>query len=411
MAYERVTLYGVPLVAGAPGRLRAGSTRSCPASCSSGTRWSRATGRPTTSSSTHNRALLDEVEELEDRARRRDIVVDDETLFDFYDERIPADVVSGRHFDALVEEGPPHRTRTCSTSPRTCWSTSGRRGATTQRLPRRLASRAGCGCALTYQFEPGAAADGVTVHVPLPVLNQVRPDGFDWQVPGLREELVTALIRSLPKAMRRHFVPAPDHARSLLPAAAPRARSRCWRRWRASCEARGRCRRCRATPGTSTGCPTTCGSPSGWSTSGRTLAEGKDLERPQARAAPADAGRDLPGRPRPWSGPACAGGTWTALPRDVRAPRRPRWRPCGAGYPALVDEGDSVAVRVLDTEAEQRQAMWAGTRRLLLLDLPSPLRPVVDRLSNADQAGAGPQPARQRRRPAGGLPAVRAPTR
>src|SRR4029453_18643988 len=74
---------------------------------------------------------------------------------------------------------------------------------------------------LTYQFEPGTAADGVTVHVPLTLLNRVRDEGFDWQVPGLREELVTALIRSLPKQLRRGLVPAPDHARAALAALTP----------------------------------------------------------------------------------------------------------------------------------------------------------------------------------------------
>ena len=69
---------------------------------------------------------------------------------------------------------------------------------------------------LSYQFEPGGAADGVSVHIPLPVLNRVTPQGFDWQVPGLRLELVTALLRSLPKSLRRSFVPAPDHARALV---------------------------------------------------------------------------------------------------------------------------------------------------------------------------------------------------
>ncbi|GAA2881714.1 hypothetical protein GCM10020220_084940 [Nonomuraea rubra] len=69
---------------------------------------------------------------------------------------------------------------------------------------------------LTYQFEPGADADGVTVHVPLQVLNQVNSDGFDWQIPGLREELITALIRSLPKNVRRNFVPAPNYAKQVL---------------------------------------------------------------------------------------------------------------------------------------------------------------------------------------------------
>ncbi len=60
---------------------------------------------------------------------------------------------------------------------------------------------------LTYQFEPGTAADGVTVHIPLPILNQVKDEGFDWQIPGIRHELVVALIKSLPKPIRRNFVP------------------------------------------------------------------------------------------------------------------------------------------------------------------------------------------------------------
>jgi ATP-dependent helicase HrpA len=77
---------------------------------------------------------------------------------------------------------------------------------------------------LTYQFEPGSEADGVTVHVPLAVLNRVSPEGFDWQVPGLRHELVTALIKSLPKPLRVRCVPAPDTASALLAVLEPRSR-------------------------------------------------------------------------------------------------------------------------------------------------------------------------------------------
>ena len=69
---------------------------------------------------------------------------------------------------------------------------------------------------LTYQFEPGTDADGVTVHIPLPLLNQVEMTGFDWQIPGLREELVIALIKSLPKSYRRNFVPAPNYAQAFF---------------------------------------------------------------------------------------------------------------------------------------------------------------------------------------------------
>ena len=74
---------------------------------------------------------------------------------------------------------------------------------------------------MTYQFEPGTDADGVTVHIPLPLLNQVEMTGFDWQIPGLREELVIALIKSLPKSYRRNFVPAPNYAQAFLSRAMP----------------------------------------------------------------------------------------------------------------------------------------------------------------------------------------------
>ena len=74
---------------------------------------------------------------------------------------------------------------------------------------------------LTYRFDPGTATDGVTVDIPLPLLNRLDAESFDWQVPGLREELVIALIRTLPKAIRRNFVPVPDYARAVLAAINP----------------------------------------------------------------------------------------------------------------------------------------------------------------------------------------------
>ncbi|ETJ87103.1 hypothetical protein D041_4001A, partial [Vibrio parahaemolyticus EKP-008] len=74
---------------------------------------------------------------------------------------------------------------------------------------------------LSYQFEPGDDSDGVTVHLPLPILNQVEPAGFDWQIPGLRHELVVSLIKSLPKTIRKNFVPAPNYADAFLARVTP----------------------------------------------------------------------------------------------------------------------------------------------------------------------------------------------
>lgn len=219
MAHEKVTLYGVPIVADRRvnyGRIDPELSREL------FIRHALVEG----DWETHhrffhdNRALLDEVEELEHRARRRDILVDDETLFDFYDERIPEDVVSGRHFDSWWKKARRDEpdllgfeksmliNETAGGVSEADYPDAWKQGALRLRL--------------TYQFEPGTDADGVTVHVPVQILNQVRPDGFEWQVPGLRTELVTELIRSLPKPLRVNFVPAPDYARKILDRVAPR---------------------------------------------------------------------------------------------------------------------------------------------------------------------------------------------
>ena len=196
---------------------------------------------------------MTELAEIEERARRRDLLVGDEEIFAFYDARVPADVVSARHFDAWWKKQRHQtpdlltftrddllRTDDRPTDRRTRWQTGDRA------LP------------LTYRFEPGAADDGVTVHVPVEVLARLGGDGFAWQVPALREELVTALIRSLPKDLRRNFVPAPDTARAVLAAHRSGVTSRCWRPCSANCAgAPGFWSR--STRSTWTSCPRICG--------------------------------------------------------------------------------------------------------------------------------------------------------
>ncbi|MEZ0446483.1 ATP-dependent RNA helicase HrpA [Cellulomonas sp. ICMP 17802] len=160
-----------------------------------------------------NRRLLAEAEGLEARARRRDLVVDDDTLFAFYDERIPDDVVSNRHFDqwwkTARRENPDLLTFTRELLVGEAGAID--EGAFPSRWP-----QGDLRLPLTYQFEPGTEADGVTVHVPLSTLARLTPDGFGWMVPGLREELVTATIRALPKPVRVQLVPAPDVARGVV---------------------------------------------------------------------------------------------------------------------------------------------------------------------------------------------------
>ncbi|POM23744.1 ATP-dependent RNA helicase HrpB [Actinomadura rubteroloni] len=376
MAYETVTLYGVPIV----GRRRVNYGAIEPDLARElFLRHALVEGDWQTHHQFFhdNRALLDEVEEMEHRARRRDILVDDETLFSFYDARVPADVVSGRHFDAWWKQA--RRTEPDLLSFEKSMLINASAGDVSeadypdawQQGPLRLR--------LTYQFEPGAAADGVTVHVPLQILNQVRPDGFDWQVPGLRSELVTELIRSLPKQLRVNFVPAPDFARRVLERVAPRTEPlldalereltalggvpvarEAWDPSRLPAHLRLTFRVVDA--------------------GGGTVAEDTDLDALKRRLA-----REMRGT---LAQAASAGGIertgLTSFPPG-ELPRTYERRQDGfavKAYPALTDEGETVAVRMYETEAEQRRAMWRGTRRLVLLNAPSPAKQIRAGLGN-----------------------------
>jgi len=160
-----------------------------------------------------NRELLAEAEQYENRARRRDLVIDEDGLFDFYDERIPEHVTSARHFDSWWKkarrEDPDLLTFTMDLL------VPGAGEVTAEDFPDTW-RQGDLTLPLTYQFEPGTHADGVTVHVPVEVLGRLRPDGFDWMVPGLALELATATIRHFPKPTRRQLVPAPDVAREVV---------------------------------------------------------------------------------------------------------------------------------------------------------------------------------------------------
>lgn len=213
MALERVMLYGVPIVTGRRvlfGKVDAEHAREL------FIRHALVEGDWTTHHAffAENRRLLDEAEDLEARSRRRGLVVDDDALFDFYDERIPDDVVSARHFDQWWK-GARRQDPDLLTFTRELLVTedadAGIEGSFPSTWP-----QGDLELPLTYQFQPGTDADGVTVHVPLVALARVQPDGFDWMVPGLREELVTATIRALPKPVRVQLVPAPDVARDVV---------------------------------------------------------------------------------------------------------------------------------------------------------------------------------------------------
>ncbi|NTV38675.1 MAG: DUF3418 domain-containing protein, partial [Demequinaceae bacterium] len=212
MAHERVTLYGVPLVADRavlwakvnPAEARELFIRNA-----------LIEGEWTTHHAflAENRRLLEEASEIEARSRTRGLVADEEALFEFYDDRIPDEVVSARHFDSWWK-GARRATPDLLTFTQDLLlpeAPSFDAGAFPDAWP-----HGDLTLPVTYQFAPGDDADGVTVHVPLAVLPRVSEDGFDWLVPGLLAELTTATIRALPKAVRRLLVPAPDVARDIV---------------------------------------------------------------------------------------------------------------------------------------------------------------------------------------------------
>ncbi|KWX21655.1 ATP-dependent helicase [Mycolicibacterium wolinskyi] len=372
MAFERVTLYGLPLVP----RRRVGYAQVDPVvSRELFIRHALVEGDWQTRHHffRDNAKLREELEEIEERARRRDLLVDDDEIYALYDARIPADIVSARHFDGWWRKQ-RHKTPDLLTFTRDdllrtddaaehpdTWQTGD------LELP------------LTYRFEPGAEDDGVTVHVPVGVLARLGGEGFAWQVPAMREELVTALIKSLPKDLRRNFVPAPDTARAILPDLDPSAGSLLDEVQR---ELRRRSgilvpidafdltkipNHLRLTFAVE-------------STDGKEVARGKDIEvlRQQLAVPVAQAVADALGGDLERTGLKAWPDDLDELPRTVENVSGGH---TVRGYPAFVDTGKAVDVKVFASQAEQAAAMGPGLRRLLRLAAPSPVKAIERGLS------------------------------
>lgn len=160
-----------------------------------------------------NQALLAEVEDVENRSRRRGLVADEEALFAFYDQLLPENIVSARHFDSWWKK---QRSKTPELLNFTRELLLPGTSQIDDELFPTVWNQRGIQIQLTYQFEPGTAADGITAHIPITQLDRIEAVSFDWLVPGMRDELVTEMIRALPKAIRRELVPAPDAARAIL---------------------------------------------------------------------------------------------------------------------------------------------------------------------------------------------------
>ena len=321
-----------------------------------------------------NLRFLDDLVGMSERVRRIDLV-DAEAVFRFYDRRVGPDVVTTRHFDRWWKEARGKEPELLTMRLEHFVSGSGVLNAadfpsTWQQDDVTLA--------LTYRFDPGAPDDGVTAHVPLAALNQVHPDGFDWQVPGFRDELVEALVRNVPKEYRRELTPMNDvvakvcaaldvdevplaHAlsrtvqqvtgvtvppREFLPTKAPL--------------------HLRVTFSVD-------------DEQGNALAIGKDIDALREQLATrvrAAIARSTPIEERK----GIVGWDFGDLPEMVESQRD---GVTVRGYPALLDDDDSVSIRVLTNPELQAKVMRSGVRRLLLLAVPVNKRALERDLTNA----------------------------
>ena len=443
MAHEKVTLYGVPIIPSR--RVNYGNVE--PELCRElFIRHALVEGDWQTHHKFfhRNRALLHEVEELEARMRRRDILVDDETLFEFYDARIGKEVVSERHFDKWWKDA-RQQDPTLLDFDQSLLISEDAAALDDSAYPKTLLHK-GFELPLSYEFHPVAPgsppnpSDGVTAEVPVLFLNQLEDAAFRWLIPGQRVELVTALIKSLPKQVRKNFVPAPDVARQAV-AALESDFDPATDELEPSLELVLRRIRGQVIP------------PGSWNwdavpphlrvsfkvvdSRGKVLDEGKELGTLQERLAPATRraiAESLGATPATTAPPAQGksgtkgqgtGNGKTGNGRDTGRTSRAGAPPSAAlaaatsaapggfaevsgltdwsfgtvqrqvqgsvgghtvtGYPALVDEGKSVALRLFQTPSEQQEAMRGGVIRLLALKVPPPDRYVLEHLNNTEK--------------------------
>ena len=380
IADEKVTLYGVPIVAARPVNYGAiDPTVSREIFIQS----ALVEGDWNTKHKffKENQRLVREVEELEHKSRRRDILVDDRTLFEFYDQRIGTEVVSQKHFDTWWKKAQQKDPELLNFE-RSFLINDDAEQVSKLDFPN-FWHQGNLKLKLTYQFEPGTDADGVTVHIPLPLLNQVEMTGFDWQIPGLREELVIALIKSLPKSYRRNFVPAPNYAQAFLGRAVPlekplldtliyelrrmtgvtvEAEHWHWEQIPSHLKMTFRV----------------------VDENGKKIAESMNLDElkfslkdrvQESISAVADDGIEQSGL-HIWS--------FAELPQCYEQKQRGF---SVKAFPAIVDEKDAVGIKLFETEFEQAVAMQQGLRRLLLLNVPSPIKYLHEKLPNKAKLG------------------------
>ena len=325
----------------------------------------------------HNRELIDYVRDLEARTRRPDLLVDEERIYQFYDARIPEGIYSQPQFEKWLRKATRKQPKLLHMRLEDLLA---REVEAEAQYPKELALGE-LRLPLEYRFEPGHEADGVTLVAPAAVLGQIPPGRLEWLVPGLLEEKLVALIKSLPKSLRKQFVPAPDYARQAL--------TRLQAGDTPLIQALGAVLK----ELTGTHVPEDA-----WNLEslpdylkmrirvidarGKTLGAGRDLHALQRQFAEAAEAAPVVEASHPLARAGITRWDFGALPERVE-------QQAGglklAGWPALVDKGDSVAIEVVGSREAARRLHQAGLRRLITLSIPKKIKELRKQLKGIHQ--------------------------
>lgn len=323
-----------------------------------------------------NQKLLEDIESLEHKSRRRDILVDEQVLVDFYEPRIPQGIYNAQLFFGWWNKTKREQPDLLDFN----------KALLMQRSADHISAldfpdtwhKGNLRLKLSYHFEPSAADDGVSVHIPVALLNQIDDTDFDWLVAGLREEKCIALIKSLPKSLRRNFVPAPDYARACVQAMQPFSASLL----EAMCKQLLRMSGTRISPEDFdlTQIPVHLQMNFKIEDDKNNLvAEGRVLDtlKAELQGVVAKAIRQVADKGIEQE--ALTEWSFGELPKQYQ---QQKGNYQVRAFPALIDNKDSVAIKLFDDEFEAQDAHRQGLRRLLLLNIPSPVKHLQQALPN-----------------------------
>ena len=380
MAYEQVSLYGLIIV----GKRKVNFNQIEPATCREiFIREALVNGDASIKESffDRNRDLVKEVEQLEQKARRKDFLVDEEQLMDFYSSKLPESVICQRSFLSWWKKTKVAQPKLLNFTREFLLNEDS--GKVSKAEYPDTWQQGNLTFALSYHFSPGDEDDGVSVHIPLGILNQVQDIGFDWQIPALRYELIVALIKGLPKSLRRNFVPAPNYAEACLAAISEseltikqavgkqllrmtgvRISDEDWQQIELP--------------------PHLLMNFKIVNEKGKTVAQGRDLIALQ---------HQLKGKVKASIQKVADKGIeradiseWDFSNLPVSYEKKVANLTIKA-FPALVDKKQNVAIELFEHQVLAEQAMIAGTARLILLNIPSPIKYLEQKLPNKAKLG------------------------